>query len=232
MEKNKALPTLVKLTEILDFSSQHLLRDLEDELAQDYVVSCVLCGGADIKKYLMLTSLPFHFSKGLPKVQLEDLWPVACEECQSVVYRHTMPTGNMHPRYIVVGDAPGVGDGALIDRFDRKWVYGPSSHLLRKALDKFGIYEECWFTNLLKCSTPENRPSSQEEVKTCSKYLLNEIKLLKPKRAIILGNHAWEMCPDLGIPKVKVYHPSYFVRKGGDWKQYAKHVKEVIVCKE
>lgn len=217
---------LVKMAETLSFSSQSILRLVEDEFAKEFKINLFDYNSKEVEHYLLLTSLPFSFTD--ININLEDLWHLDCRKCKTVIYRKTMPTGSLRPRIFVVGDAPGVGDGEKKDRFDRIWVYGQSSHLLRKALFYAGIYFDCWFTNLLKCSTPRNRPSIDKEVKACASQLEIEIKLLKPKKILLLGRNVQDKFPDFGIPTVNLYHPTWFVRKGLDYKKYAEIIKEEL----
>ncbi len=219
---------LIKMAEALSFGSQSILRLVEDEFAKEFKVNLFEHNDIyeEMEHYLALTSLPFSFSS--VDVELEDLWHLDCKKCKTVIYRKTMPTGNLRPKIFVVGDAPGVGDGEKKDKFDRIWVYGQSSHLLRKALLDAGIYFDCWFTNLLKCSTPKNRPSSNREVDVCISQLEKEINLLNPEKIILLGKHVQNMIPDFGIPIINIYHPTYFVRKGLDYKKYAEIIKEKL----
>lgn len=224
----------MKLSQKLTWKTQGSLLRIENELAKDYIMSVIPSYQSDTRRFLALTSLPFTIAKR-PKVKLEDLWlPMDCQKCKKVVHRHTMPTGNMYPKYMIIGEAPGVGDGELIDHFDRALVYGQSSHMVRKSLLKLGIYHECWFTNLLKCSTPENRKPSDSECQGCSPFLLREILLLKPEKIIVLGNNAYELYDRFafyektGVEACKAYHPRYFIRKGRSSEDYAKHLKEVI----
>lgn len=215
---------LVKMAKTLSFGSQSILRLVEDEFAKEFKINLFDYNSIKVEHYLLLTSLPFSFSS--VDIELEDLWHLNCKKCKTVIYRKTMPTGNLKPRIFVVGDAPGVGDGEKKDRFDRVWVYGQSSHLLRKALFDVGIYFDCWFTNLLKCSTPKNRPSTDREVKACISQLEIEIKLLKPKKILLLGRNVQDKFPDFGIPTISIYHPTHFVRKGLDYKKYAEIIRE------
>lgn len=234
MVKNKSLPVLINMAQKLTFKTQHLLTELEDDLAKQHTVSVITNIDVRVNKYLLLTSLPFVCGK-LPKgVDLSELWPVACSKCKSVVKRKAMPTGNLKPKYFVVGDAPGVADGPL-DHFARAWANGLSSHMLRKALWAAGadIYKNTWFTNILKCSTPENRPSSDQEVSQCVQYLIHEIELLQPSVIILLGKHVADVFPRHITPVVHAYHPSFYVRQGWTYAEYANHLKtclEGIAC--
>jgi len=220
--------SLVKQAASLNFSTQESLRFVEDEFAKKfyYNVFDERCSN-DVLKYLALTSLPFIFEN--KKFNLKKVWDINCRKCNSVIFRKTMPTGNLMPTYFLIGDAPGVGDGELKDKFDRVWVYGPSSHLLRKALLGLGIYYDCWLTNLLKCSTPKNRPSTKNEVSSCIQSLEIEIKLLKPKVLILLGRNVQNKIPDFGIKTINVYHPSYYVRNNWSYKKYSELLKEALL---
>jgi len=80
----------------------------------------------------------------------------------------------------------------------------------------------------LKCSTPKNRPSTDREVKACLPQLEKEILLLKPKKILLLGRNVQSLFPDFGIPIINVYHPTWFIRKGIDYKEYAKRIKEKL----
>lgn len=217
---------LVRMAKTVNFNTQVVLRSVEDKIAEKLEVNLFREFNKDVSRYLLLTSLPFSFTD--VDVNLKDLWHLGCRKCKTVIYRKTMPTGNLNPKFFVVGDAPGVGNGELSDRFDRVWVYGQSSHLLRKALFYAGKYFDCWFTNLLKCSTPKNRPSTNREVKACLSQLEEEISLLQPKKILLLGRNVQSMFPDFGIPTISTYHPTYFVRKGIDYREYSKILKEKL----
>lgn len=217
---------LLRFAKKITFNTQVLLRAVEDKIAVNYEFNIFRKFNSDVSRYLLLTSLPFSFVD--VSINLEDLWNLDCRECKTVIYRKTMPTGNLKPEFFIVGDAPGVGNGELSDRFDRVWVYGQSSHLLRKALFKIGIYFNCWFTNLLKCSTPKNRPSTDREVRACSLQLEREISLLQPKKIFLLGGNVQSMFHDFGIPTINVYHPTYFVRRGIGYREYSEHLKEKL----
>lgn len=223
MVKNKSLPVLVEMAQKLTFKTQYLLTELEDDLAKQYTVSVIPTTNKHINKYLLLTSLPFVIGKST-SVDITDLWPVACDRCKSVVKRKAMPTGNLRPKYFVVGDAPGVADGPLT-HFARAWANGPSSHLLRKALWTVGIYKDVWFTNILKCSTPENRPSLDEEVKCCQQYLIHELEVLQPDVVILLGKHVANVFPRYIVPVARAYHPSFYIRQGLTYQDYANHLR-------
>ncbi len=227
MKRNPALNQLIELSSHIDWSTQHLLRSIEDDLAKDRVYSRIDNLDKRTRRYLRFTSLPFCF--GEPRANINYMWGcVDCRACSSVVFRHTVVTGNLSPDLMVIGDAPGIGDGELVDHFDRVFTYGLSSRLLRRALIKTGDYWNACFSNILKCSTPGNRPSTQDEVDNCHPFITNELRLLKPKRILVLGAHAKGMLDNIDAPVSYAKHPSYFIRSGLDFRQYSDHITEVM----
>jgi DNA polymerase I len=50
--------------------------------------------------------------------------------------------------------------------------------------------EEIYITNLMHCGLPENRTPSMDEMRACRKYLLEEVKVVKPKLIFAMGSIA------------------------------------------
>lgn len=188
-----------------------------------------------IRKYLMLGSLPFYIydTDQDQRTILQELWPDEWLDLKNSEKREfngrlpTLPRGNMLPTYMVIGDAPGKGKSPGI--YDRTMTFGPSSHMLRKALIYANIYYDCWFTNLVKVSQPHNQPTELEDVLEWKQYLLKEIELLRPECLILLGDHVQYMFYSnyqIEAKKiVKIYHPSYIVRKNLSPQWYASDIK-------
>lgn len=227
MRKNRAQLELVKLASVLDWKSQQVLRDIEDDLAREHVVSVFDLPTTRAEyHYLSLTSLPWMFTKARPRAKIEDLWQL---ERLGKRFSHA-PVGNICPNIFVIGDAPGQGhDGG----FYRQWVSGPSSHLLRRALCLNNSYRFCWFTNQLRHSTPGNRPSEQKEIERGRKWLELETDLLRPSQIYALGNHTYASVKDFFIEKkvhcVRVPHPAFALRGGMGAKEYAAVIRRAIV---
>jgi len=188
------------------------------------------------RKFLFFTSIPFVC--GDINFDLKDLWPHDCYKCDSTMNRRFFPTGNLKPKIMVIGDAPSFRGGEecfeLYNSRDngRVWVNYKSrtSMILRKALNFLNLHHLCWYTNLLKCSVLDNRPSNMNEINNCFPNLKKEIELLKPKLLLILGNHVNSVFNSMNFNILikKIYHPSYAVRIGMTYKDYAKHIKEVL----
>ena len=58
------------------------------------------------------------------------------------------------------------------------------------VLDQICAPEEIYFSFLIRCAVPQNRRVSSEMILKCAPYLTDEIKILKPKVVLCLG----ELC--------------------------------------
>ena len=61
---------------------------------------------------------------------------------------------------------------------------------IEAALDQICAPEEIYFSFLIRCAVPQNRRISLEIILKCAPYLTDEIKILKPKVVLCLG----ELC--------------------------------------
>ena len=227
MKVNRATKKLVTIASGLKWDDQKVLTDIEDELAFDNVVNVFkLPLSKSERKFLFLSSLPWHLSEFSPRAKIEDLWGFDKRK------RHEshVPVGNICPDYFVIGDAPGYNHE---EGLYRQWVSGPSSKLLRLALMMNNMFPYCWFTNQLRHSTPGNRASERGEIDRGRVWLENEVKLLQPRTAIVLGSHSYNNLSDFfssrSINCVKVVHPAYALRQGLKPQQYADKIIEAIV---
>lgn len=103
---------------------------------------------------------------------------------QKLVFGH----GNPKAKIMLVGEAPGKEE----EKYGRPFV-GRSGKLLDKALDKAGIdREKIYITNVVKARPPANRKPKRKEVAAFLPFLLEEIKILRPKIICLLGSTATE----------------------------------------
>lgn len=88
---------------------------------------------------------------------------------------------------MIVGEGPGAREAELEIPFS-----GKSGLLLRRTLKEIGIDpREIYITNVVACRPPGNRTPTRKEINTCSNlYLLDQIKVVKPKVILCLGNVA------------------------------------------
>jgi len=79
---------------------------------------------------------------------------------------------------------------------------GGSGNFLDECLASINlIRRDVWITNILKCHTPNNRPSTPEEIENCRPYLEQEIRIIKPRLVVTLGRDALR-CFDPSVQSV------------------------------
>ncbi|MBS6153677.1 MAG: hypothetical protein KH703_09875 [Campylobacter gracilis] len=80
-------------------------------------------------------------------------------------------------KLMIVALAPSSSDG----------VSGGLEAEVAAALDQICAPEEIYFSFLIRCAVPQNRRISSEIILKCAPYLTDEIKILKPKVVLCLG---------------------------------------------
>ncbi len=144
------------------------------------------------------------------KVGRTDVFSIDCRRCSRLARfldgvrkdfpgyfaRPVPPFGDVDPRLLIVGLAPGM-HGA--NRSGRPFTGDYAGLLLYRTLHKFGFADRaqsvhvddgllltgCRITNAVKCLPPENKPAL-DEVKRCNAYLAAELAVL-PKGAAVLA---------------------------------------------
>ena len=148
----------------------------------------------------------------------------ACTRCDlhGLGRTHVVPgQGNANePDFMFVGEAPGADE----DRQGLAFV-GAAGQFLTKMIAAMGYTrDQVFIANICKCRPPNNRTPSPPEMAACVPYLKRQIKLVKPKCLILLGNTAMRgLFPDMlvrrgqwhvyeGIPAIGTFHPAYILR--------------------
>lgn len=86
---------------------------------------------------------------------------------------------------MIVGESAGIDESSVLN------FKGASGKLLESVLKEQQVKrEDVYITYAVKCHTPGGRPPEKEELKSCKKYLLEEIAVVKPEIIITLGNVA------------------------------------------
>ncbi len=94
--------------------------------------------------------------------------------------------GNVDADVMLVGEAPGRTE----DEQGRPFV-GAAGQLLNELLERAGMPRPTvYITNVVKCRPPNNRTPTDDEVAACVGYLKEEIRLVRPKVIVALGNTA------------------------------------------
>lgn len=120
------------------------------------------------------------------------------ETRQKYTAYHARPVpafGVKKPKLLIVGLAPGMhganatgrpftGDHAGIILYEMLYKHGFSNKPVSTHLDDGLKLKHCRITNAVKCLPPENKPIG-DEINTCNRYLVEELKTLD-KKAIIL----------------------------------------------
>lgn len=120
--------------------------------------------------------------------------------------------GNVNPKYVFVGQNPGkdIAHGYKV------WSdpTSGSSKVLLPLLQEQQILENCYFTNLVKCTTDDNREPTEGEADFWMPHLIDELVILsinnKDLKVIAMGKWTQNAIGKLataGIP-----HPSWALR--------------------
>jgi DNA polymerase len=85
-----------------------------------------------------------------------------------------------------IGEAPGYSED-----MNGKPFVGEAGKFLDTLLEEANLSrEKVFITNVVKCRPPNNREPSKEEVDKCTPYLDRQIRVIKPKIIVTLGNHS------------------------------------------
>jgi len=143
-----------------------------------------------------------------------------CEGRRNVVFGE----GDVNTDLVFVGEAPGAEE----DRTGRPFV-GPAGELLTAMVEK-GMQrprDSVYICNILKCRPPRNRDPEPEEVRSCTPYLHEQLRIIRPRLIVCLGrvsgqilsgerlsmkNLRGRLLAYRGIPLLPIYHPAYLLR--------------------
>jgi DNA polymerase len=150
-----------------------------------------------------------------------------CRKCAELVANRTQTVfgvGNIHPRLVFLGEAPGADE----DRQGEPFV-GRAGQLLNDIIAK-GMKlrrEDVYILNILKCRPPNNRTPLPVEAANCRPFLDAQLKVLQPEFICCLGAVAAKNLLDMDVAIGKMrgrvfrygeirvvctYHPAYLLR--------------------
>lgn len=164
--------------------------------------------------------------EGIPgKMALMKKNLAGCMKCDLGSTRKNIVFGEGNPEagILVVGEGP----GATEDETGRPFV-GRSGQLLDKIFASIDLDREKFFiANIVKCRPPNNRTPSAQESEICSKFLEQQIDIMKPGIIIALGASAartllntrtgigllrGEFHSYMDTPVLVTYHPAALLR--------------------
>ncbi|MDA3924785.1 MAG: uracil-DNA glycosylase [Kiritimatiellae bacterium] len=162
-----------------------------------------------------------------------------CGLCKSRI-KPLIGQGNSNsPDIMFIGPAPDAEDEKAGKTFS-----GPAGDLLTKMIEAMGYQRgDLFLTNICKCRPANDRPPLQEEIKACTHFLEEQIKIIRPKAIIVLGAHAikglfqtqsrstspqgaWTQYH--GIPVMPTFHPKYILRFHNDAEGQQKQLKSSV----
>jgi uracil-DNA glycosylase len=114
----------------------------------------------------------------------------ACSHCAlRSGCRNVVPgEGSAEAKIMFIGEGP----GAKEDELGRPFV-GAAGKFLEEMLAVIKLKrEEVYIANVVKCRPPQNRDPLPEEVAACWPWLLEQIKIIRPKLIVTLGKHSME----------------------------------------
>jgi len=148
-----------------------------------------------------------------------------CERLRSVT-PNQMPHifyGNIDDiKLVIVGRNPGLENDTskiskenFMDYYREKWLECKIGKYLREKLGDEVILKKMFFTNICKCSSPDNSALLEEEKTNCLEFLKRQINLIKPKIIIALGSDAKKAVSSIGYncSTHYLYHPTFFLYK-------------------
>lgn len=163
-----------------------------------------------------------------------------CRKCS--IYEHYKQVGQsdgsvVNPTFMFIGEALGKDEVEHVRPF-----VGVAGKRLRAELRKHETFrrDNCLISNVLSCRPKDNKfPASDNspEVRMCTRHwLFPEIKLVRPKIIVTLGNPAlkyvqgdwgitanrgkWKFLHNLRAWGFATYHPSYVIRSENSDKQF------------
>lgn len=161
-----------------------------------------------------------------------------CERCRlcelevNKKYGKLYATGNRDSKIIFVGIAPSCYRTEMSDH--KAFVGKTSGDFFRNILDEMGFKgEEMCITNLMKCSTLENKLPTAGEINFCNHWFEKEIELVKPEIVVALGGFVGRILDEKYFKSYKfklfkIYHPAAVKRNLGFLDKFKKQLAIVF----
>lgn len=150
----------------------------------------------------------------------------SCRRCEHLACMRTQTVfgvGNILPRVVFFGEAPGADE----DRQGEPFV-GRAGQLLTKIIEACGWKRsDVYIMNVLKCRPPDNRNPEPAETANCREYFERQFEILQPEYIVCVGTipaqallESTEAVGKLrgrfhqyrGRKVLVTYHPSYLLR--------------------
>ena len=141
----------------------------------------------------------------------------SCQDCELAKYRTLVVPGEGpgDAELLFIGEAPGWHE----DQQGRPFV-GAAGEFLDQLLASINLLRrQVYIANVVKCRPPQNRDPLPAEIKSCSKWLDQQVDIIRPKMIITLGRYSLaRYFPNESISKIHgrarkrgniIYYPMY-----------------------
>ena len=130
-------------------------------------------------------------------------------------------SGPVPCKVMIVGEAPGEQE----EKRGKPFV-GRAGQLLREILAEHFSKDEYFITNVVACRPPGNRNPSAKELDSCTRWFAHQVRRVKPKYVLLLGNISLKAVLDLtgikkqrgkpieqdGVIYLPAFHPAFVLR--------------------
>ena len=136
--------------------------------------------------------------------------------------------GNAHADVMFIGEAPGFHE----DKQGEPFVGAAGQLLTRMLSDVVGLArQDVYICNVLKCRPPGNRDPQEDEIESCTPWLVEQVSFIQPRVIATLGNFATKFVlqtaqgitrmrgsayPWHGRTVIPTFHPAAILRGGGE----------------
>jgi len=109
--------------------------------------------------------------------------------------------GDPEASLMFIGEAPGRNEDLRGEPF-----VGAAGVLLDELLASIGMTRsQAYIANILKCRPPQNRDPLPLEIETCTPFLRDQVRLIRPQVLVTLGNYAtrFVLKTEMGITRIR-----------------------------
>jgi len=121
-----------------------------------------------------------------------------CKKCalRKGCFQVVPGSGSAQAKIMFIGEAPGGKEDEIGIPF-----IGSSGKFLDEMLEIIKLKrDDVYIANIVKCRPPKNRDPRRKEKEACWPWLIDQIKMIKPKLIVTLGRHSM----DLFLPDQKI----------------------------
>jgi uracil-DNA glycosylase len=136
--------------------------------------------------------------------------------------------GDADADVMFIGEAPGFHE----DKQGEPFVGAAGQLLTRMLGEVLGVArQDVYIANVIKCRPPGNRDPQEDEIESCTPWLVEQVSLIQPRVIVTLGNFATKFVlqtaqgitrmrgrtyPWHGRTVIPTFHPAAILRSGGE----------------